>query len=246
MNNTIAKKKAPQTSQAAKKLTPETVRKYLTKGNGNFSDQDILLFIALCEKQGIDPWQGDAYLIKYSRNASDPAQTVVGKNFYMKRADLFEDYDGIEAGIIVYGEEGKEIREGSHWDKDLETLVGGWCKVFRKDRKPHFVSVALEEYIGRKQDGSPNSMWASKPATMIRKTAISQALRECFPNRFAGTYEPEELSIPDADVPQSLPEPEKPESQQIEYNQVRQMEQASMQKAQKQPAPAFEEEGPFR
>ena len=39
-----------------------------------------------------------------------------------------------------------------------------------------------------------NSQWKSKPATMIRKVAVVQALREAFPEDFGGLYSEEELS----------------------------------------------------
>jgi hypothetical protein len=62
-------------------------------------------------------------------------------------------------------------------------------------------------------------MWASKPTTMIRKVALSQALREAFPDDMGGLYEPEEINtIEDEldetpiDIPQPQPE-QKPKRQ---------------------------------
>ena len=40
-----------------------------------------------------------------------------------------------------------------------------------------------------------NSQWAKKPATMIRKVALVQALREAFPKSFGGMYIAEEQGI---------------------------------------------------
>ena len=48
---------------------------------------------------------------------------------------------------------------------------------------------------GKKGDGSANSMWSGKPATMIRKVALSQALREAFPDSYSGLYTAEETQI---------------------------------------------------
>ena len=58
----------------------------------------------------------------------------------------------------------------------------------------------MNEYIGRKSDGTVNSQWAVKPATMIRKVAKMQALREAFPEDLQGLYAAEEVTpdpIPD-------------------------------------------------
>ena len=51
----------------------------------------------------------------------------------------------------------------------------------------------FDEYVGKKKDGSLNSQWSKKPATMIRKVAAVQALGEAFPQSFAGMYVAEEM-----------------------------------------------------
>ncbi|WP_269318659.1 RecT family recombinase [Caldicellulosiruptor bescii] len=74
-----------------------------------------------------------------------------------------------------------------------EELVGGWAKVFRKDwAVPIEISVSLQEYIRKKKDGQPTRSWREMPATMIRKVALVQALREAFPEQFQGMYALEE------------------------------------------------------
>ena len=55
------------------------------------------------------------------------------------------------------------------------------------------MEVSFDEYAGKKKDGSLNSQWSKKPATMIRKVAAVQALREAFPQSFAGMYVAEEM-----------------------------------------------------
>ena len=101
----------------------------------------------------------------------------------------------MEAGIIVQNEETGEIsyRQGT-LKLPGETLVGGYAEVFRKDRSHSFrMEVSFDEYAGKKKDGSLNSQWSKKPATMIRKVAAVQALREAFPQSFAGMYVAEEM-----------------------------------------------------
>lgn len=101
---------------------------------------------------------------------------------------------GKKAGIIVLDENGNMIeREGTFHLKG-ETIVGGWAKVYIKGYEtPEYAAVSFEEYAGRKSNGELNSQWASKPATMIRKVALVQALREAFPEETAGMYAPEEI-----------------------------------------------------
>lgn len=175
------------------KLSSAIVKNYLVAGGGNITDQEVKLFIALCSAQKLNPFIKEAHLIKYG---TSPATMVVSKDVYQKRADKHPDYKGKKAGIIVLNQKGEiDYRVGTFYIPDVETLVGGWCEVYRKDREPERVEVSLNEYIGRKKDGTVNSQWSDKPATMIRKVAVAQCLREAFSTEFQGLYVSEEMGI---------------------------------------------------
>ena len=86
------------------------------------------------------------------------------------------------------------------WRQDAEGMNYA-IDVYADARKPNYPAIdsireglvmSLSEYIGRKKDGSPNRQWSGKPATMIRKVALVQALREAFPARLGGMYASEE------------------------------------------------------
>lgn len=174
------------------KLSPTTVKKYLVSGGGNVSDQEVMMFVSLCRYQHLNPFLKEAYLIKYGSN--DPATIVVGKDVFTKRADATPTYGGKQAGVIIIDKNGEvKEREGA-LVLPGETLVGGWAKVFIKGHDmPEYASVSFEEYVGRKKSGEINGQWSKKPATMIRKVAVVQALREAFPDRFQGMYAQEEF-----------------------------------------------------
>lgn len=164
-------------------LSRTIVRNYLTKGNGEVTDADLVQFISICQFNQLNPFLNEAYLVKFG---SQPAQMIVSKEALMKRAELSPNYDGIQAGIIVRrGEQTLEL-EGCFCDKN-DTLVGGWAKVYRSDRKfPYVAKVNLDEY-DKKQ-----SIWNEKKSTMIAKVAKVQALREAFPALLGGMYTQEE------------------------------------------------------
>ena len=177
------------------KLSSKIVKAYLVAGGGNVSDQEVKLFIALCSAQKLNPFIKEAHLIKYG---SSPATMVVSKDVYQKRADKHPEYQGKKAGIIVLTAEGKiDYRVGTFYIPSREELVGGWCEVYRKDREPERVEVSLDEYVGKKKDGTVNAQWSGKPATMIRKVAVAQCLREAFTSEFQGMYVPEEMGVED-------------------------------------------------
>lgn len=163
------------------KLSPGIIRQYLVSGGGNVTNEEVMMFLSLCRFQHLNPFLREAYLIKYGE--SQPAAMVVGKDVFLKRARKRVEFAGFQAGIMVQTEEGNVIdREGTMYLKESEKLVGGWAKVYITGFKyPIYSAVSLDEYIGRKKSGEPNSQWASRPATMIRKVALSQALKEAFP-----------------------------------------------------------------
>lgn len=156
----------------------------------NATDKECVLFGQLCKANGLNPWLKEAYLIKYDKNA--PAAMVTGKDAYMKRANEHPAFDGYEAGVKVYlPDVGQvEYREGTAFYADLgEQLIGGWAKVYRKDRsRPYYEEVPLKEY------DKGQSKWKEAPATMIRKVALVHALREAFPTNIQGMYDADEVS----------------------------------------------------
>lgn len=194
------------------KLSPAMIKRYLVSGGGNVTDGEVMMFLSLCRYQHLNPFLKEAYLIKFG--STDPATIVTGKDVFTKRADANPNYKGKKAGVVVLKKDGSiEEREGTMVLPD-EKLVGGWAKVFIKDKEPEYQSVSFEEYAGRKKDGTLNSQWSKKPATMIRKVAVVQALREAFPDRFQGMYAQEEF----AEVSDIKLDTEKIVAQEIEQN----------------------------
>lgn len=183
------------------KLTKQIVQEYIVGTDAPITNQEFKLFTELCKVRKLNPFLREAYLIKYK--AGTPAQLVVGKDAILKRAVLNPNYDGMECGIIVQKEDGSiEERQGT-FKLGTEQLVGGWARVFRKDwTHPTYSSVSFNEVAQRKNDGSLNSNWSTKGATMVEKVAKVRALRETFVEDLAGMYEAEEIQ---QDIPQQEP-----------------------------------------
>lgn len=188
------------------KLTPSIVQQYIVGDSGTITLPEFKFFTELCKARKLNPFLKEAYCIKYGSN---PAQIVVGKDAILKRAIVHPDYDGMESGVIVQVIETGEIieRKGTFYLNSEEKLVGGWAKVYRKNWKyPTFCSVSFDEVANKKKDGSLNSNWAGKGATMVEKVAKVRALRETFIEDLQGMYEAEEMNVPAPEAP-SAPEP---------------------------------------
>lgn len=170
-------------------LSHEIVNKYLVSGKGKCSEQETMMFIALCKYRGLNPFLREAYLIKYSD--SSPASMVVGKEAFAKRAAKNPKYRGHTTGI---SEDGKVA----------------WAEVYMEGYTvPVRCEVDYDEYVGTKDEWVNgqntgrkivNSMWASKPKTMLKKVALCQAWREAMPEDFGGMYGAEEINTVNAET----------------------------------------------
>ena len=201
VNNTLVKKQTTDTAitftagNDTVKLSPSIIKKYLVSGDSNtVTDQELMMFMMMCKANHLNPWNKEAYCIKYG---TQPATMVVGKEAYMKRANAHPQYDGMDDGIVVLVKEtGEMIYRKGTITIEGEQIIGGWAEVYRKDRsRSTRVEVSFAEYAGRKKDGSLNGQWSSKPATMIRKVAQVQALREAFPDTLGGLYTADEQGV---------------------------------------------------
>jgi phage recombination protein Bet len=178
-------------------LSYDIVKKYLVSGDpSKVTDQEVMMFINLCKYQKLNPFLREAYLIKFG---NEPATLVTGKETFTKRAAKSKLCAGYEAGVIVQKKNGEmEYRKGTLVAPN-EILIGGWAKVYRKDwNVPLETSVSLQEYQRKTKEGKLMRNWEQMPATMIRKVALVQALREALPEEFQGLYSPEEMPVDDS------------------------------------------------
>lgn len=172
-------------------LTIEDIKKNLVNGNGDITDQEAMYFMALCKSNNLNPFNKEAYLIKFG---SQPATMIISKDVFFQRAIENPNFDGYESGLWVINTDGKLEKRESMIYISGEKIAGAWCTVYRKDWKyPVHQDVNLMEYIGKTKDGKPNSNWATKPAVMISKVAEATALRKAFTDDLQGMYIAEEM-----------------------------------------------------
>ena len=171
------------------------------------TDSECKIFLETCKQYKLNPFTKEAYLIHYDNKNDDTASTIVlGKNCYMQMAERNPNFDGFEAGVIVLDTAAGELihREGSIVF-DGEELLGGWAKVYRKDRtRASYEEVKLSEYDTGK------SLWIGKKATMIRKVALVHALREAFPSTFGALYDESEVRVDAESTAREVPPEELP------------------------------------
>lgn len=193
-------------------ITPETVLTYMidpkdaySNGRCTIPQREMMKVIMTCQARKLNPFTGDVVVQPRRDKAGNTLCTlVVTKDFYTRRAAANPKYAGKRSGIVVLTKDGRPIkRNGCAVYKVLgETLLGGWCEVFVQGQEhPEYAEVALDEY------DQGFALWKTKPATMIMKVAVSQALRSAFPDEFNGTYEPEEIGLDEQPIVQPPSEP---------------------------------------
>lgn len=148
------------------------------------TDSEAFMFMQFCKHMGINPYIGEAYLIKYSDN--DPAQPVIGKETFTQRAERQGNLEYMRAGVIFADKDG--VLTEVQGTVGVGTLVGGWARVKRTDQaEEHYLPVDFAEY------NTSRAQWKSKPKTMIRKVALVQTLREAYPSQFTGMFDESEM-----------------------------------------------------
>jgi len=149
------------------KLTIDMVRKFLcvpTKQGHWPDDATIIKYMMVCRQRKLNPWVGDCYLLGYDTKNGPKFSIVVAVQALFKRAEISDQFDGIESGVVVIGKDDEIIERQGDLVFRGEQLVGGWAAVYRKDRsKPFYQRLALSTY--RKD----TPQWQSDGAGMIVK-----------------------------------------------------------------------------
>lgn len=174
-------------------ITSEDVRMHICP---QADAKEVAYFMELCRAQRLNPFLNEAYLVKFQ---GKPAQIMVAHKALVKRAEAHPQYDGMQHGVIVAKEGGYEHREGCAYPG--EKLIGGWCKVYRKDRR---MPVYAERSLSSMSKGQ--STWKTMPDVMIDKCAQAAALREAFPDELRAMYVQEEMGT----IPAQAVEVEQP------------------------------------
>lgn len=154
------------------------------------SDAEFAALVQLGRATQLNPFNRELWAIKYSKTAA--ASIYIGRDGYRKAAQRQPEYEYHQVNAI-YSEDTFEVVNDTinhSYGINRGTLLGAYCKVKRKSSSRYsYVIVTLAEY------GSTQSVWKTKPETMIKKVAEAQALRQAFQEVFSGTYS--EAEIPD-------------------------------------------------
>lgn len=184
----LVKSNMPVRDIQVAELTFDDVRQYLCPAA---NDRDTMMFLKLCQARNLNPFTGEAFLVPFKDNKSQEIKCtiIVGKEAFMRKAEVNPHYRGFKAGIIISKDGGELVYREGTFLRQGEVLEGGWAEVYRDDRDyPIRSEDSLKEY------DSGKGLWASgKKETMMRKVSVVKAHREAFPSDLAGCYDSAEM-----------------------------------------------------
>ena len=171
-------------------LSPDIVNAYISPDKP-LTAVEYNYFFSICKTYELNPFLKDIYAIKFGNQA---ATFVIDYKVMQQAADNNPQFDGLKVGVLYLDSNGQPKERDGAYLLPGETLIGGWCDVFRKDRTHTNRTYALYDENVKLKDGKPNTNWATKPVFMCVKVAKAQALREAFPNMFSNnTYTSDEI-----------------------------------------------------
>lgn len=175
------------TTTEQNEVTQALLLDYLKTMNKGLNEQQTKQFLAVAGTFGLNPWKREVYAVTYkNKDGSTDMSIVTGYETYIKRAEMNPNYDGYDIKFNGTFKKGTVTKSGKNGAWQVEAIipegdVSCTCTVYRKDRAhPIVEEVFFDEY------NQNNSMWQSKPRTMLKKVAIVSAFRKAFPIDFGG------------------------------------------------------------
>ena len=170
----------------------ELIKRTIAKGA---SDDELKLFLAQCQRTGLDPFTRQIYFIKrkqwndYTRTYEEVGQTQASIDGFRVVADRTGEMDGQE--IDWYGLDGawRDV-----WLDDGPPAAAR-VRVYRKGCSKPFPGVAkYNEYVQTNKEGAPRRIWAKMAANQLAKCAEALGLRKAFPAQLSGLYTRDEMA----------------------------------------------------
>lgn len=162
-------------------------------------DADLLLFLYVCKRTGLDPLTKQIYAVFRwdSRLGKEKMTIQAGIDGMRLVAQRTGNYAGQEDVAYL------PVDEQTKYPVKASVTV---YKTLNSVRVAFTATARWNEYVQLNQKNTPNTMWERMPYNQLGKCAEALALRKGFPNELSGIYAPEEMAQAD-NVLTALPTP---------------------------------------
>lgn len=173
----------------------------LDSKNNPRPDNDLLLFLYVAKRTGLDPLTKQIYAIyrwntRQGREVMTIQTSIDGMRLVAQRTKQYAGQDD-----VVY----LPIDESTKYPMKASVTV---YKIIDGTKLSFSASARWSEYVQTDSKGLPIRMWDHMPYLMLGKCAEALALRKAFPNELSGIYTDEEMAQSKS-VTVDLPDPKK-------------------------------------
>ena len=187
----------------------DTIKNTVAKGA---TDDELRMFLHLCQQYRLDPFLKEIWFIKRAKKTKDSkgnwdyrrlpdgsvnysgAETIMmtSRDGYLRVAQDDPNFNGIKSFVV---KEGDEFSVDAQSDQIIHKfgvkrgkILGAWCAVYHKQRRPVICFVDYAEYYDDK-----STTWKKYPSAMIMKVSEVLALKRQF--GISGLVTQEELTV---------------------------------------------------